>query len=119
MIFIRMSDWCAGGKRAMHENMALNDLDGGGEGERVGIAVTHQGGLVHEVAQGEVGESQTVEFLPEEIDRPAAQHQALSGQADLDFMEGDLRFPPLMVQRGKLVRGSRLRIKDRRDTAVG
>jgi hypothetical protein len=59
--------------------MALNDLDGVGEGQGVDVAVAGQSGLMHQVGQGEMGQGEAVEFLPDQLDRAAAQGAAPAG----------------------------------------
>jgi hypothetical protein len=60
---------------------------------------------VHEAADGEVRQHQAVELLPHQLRGLAPQHDPGAAQVRLEFVEGRLDLPALVVQGGQLRRG--------------
>jgi len=56
----------------------------------VRILVGGQGGFVHEATDGEVRHQQTIELLPYQVRRLAAQDDACAPQMSLEFVERGL-----------------------------
>ena len=79
------------------------------EGEPVGVLAGLQCRFMHQSADGEVRHQQTVEFLPYQIRRLAAQNNLSATQMRFEFVQGDLsgkgavlsclaRFQPLPIR---------------------
>src|SRR4051812_8937162 len=98
-IHLTMCWRCRGGKGSVEGKMTPDDPYRMDEGQGVRIAPALTAGLDHQVAQGQMDKQESVEFLFGQIGTARAQHQLLARQRDLEFGEGSLLLPPLMVQR--------------------
>ncbi len=61
--------------------LAFDDADGVEKGKVIGVAVSFQGGLVHEASDGEVGQQQAVELLADQLGRLGARSTSLAEAA--------------------------------------
>jgi hypothetical protein len=85
-----------GGESAAHDAYRVQ------EGEAVWILAPFEGGFVHQRADREVGQEQSVELLADEVRSLAAQHDAGATQVGLQLVERRLDLPALVVESGKL-----------------
>ena len=56
---------------------------------------------MHQAANSEMSHQETVEFLPYQIGSLAAQHDVCPAQVCLQFVEGGLDLPALMIEGGQ------------------
>ena len=84
------------------------------KGQPIRVNPDLHGGLVHQAADGEVRQEQPVELLPDQIRGLAAQHDGRPAQVRLQFVEGRLNLPALVIERGQLAcAGSRIDVTTR------
>lgn len=83
------------------------------EGQCVRVTPGLPTGGMDELPQRQMDEQKAIEFLFGQIGLATAQHQALPGQAYLEFSEGLLALPPFMLQRCQLRRWRDRRVKER------
>src|SRR3954465_14438511 len=107
-----------GGKGHEQRQLAPDHPDRVQEREPVRILVGAQRRLVHQPADGEVGQQQAPELLPDQRRGLAAQHRPCPAQARLQLGQRALDLPPLVVQRGQLRRGSGDRVEQGGDQPV-
>ena len=100
---------------------AAGDAERVREGQRIGIARSRerpQRRLVHEGANRKVGEQKPPGFLPHELRRLAAEHALAAAEVRLEFVEGRLHLPPLMVEGGEFLGGGPVGLQDCRDQSI-
>lgn len=81
---------------------ATGDAEGVRKGQRVAIAgLGKRAGrrLVHQGANGKVGELKAPRFLSHQLRRLAAEDPLRAAQMRLEFVKGGLNFPPLVMKR--------------------
>jgi len=71
------------------------------EGQAVGILSGAQGGFVHETADGEMRQHQSIELLPYQIRRLTAQDDMRPPQMSLEFVEQQGDIMPINIGRMK------------------
>ena len=77
------------------------------------------GGFVHQATDREIGHHEPVEFLANEVRRFAAQQHLAAMQVGLEFVEGRLNLPALVIEGGQFFGWSRLWVQDGRDDPIG
>ncbi len=86
--------------------LAADDTDRVQEGECIGVLIGLERGLMHETANGEMRHQQPEEFLLDQIRRLAAQDDLCTAQVRLQFVQGRLDFPALVIECRQLFCGS-------------